>query len=49
MEDWHGTGDRHGGVPIGCDPETTGAEPGEPRIVTAAAEPAPRAGAGAVR
>ncbi|MFF4387581.1 MULTISPECIES: hypothetical protein [unclassified Streptomyces] len=36
MEDWHGTGDRHGGVLIGFDLETTGTEPGESRIVTAA-------------
>ncbi|WP_328788202.1 MULTISPECIES: hypothetical protein [unclassified Streptomyces] len=36
MEDWHGTGDRHGGVLIGFEPETTGTEPGGSRIVTAA-------------
>lgn len=36
MEDWRGMGDWHGGVLIGFDLETTGTEPGESRIVTAA-------------
>lgn len=34
--DLHGMGDWHGGVLIGFDLETTGTEPGESRIVTAA-------------
>ncbi|WP_030294207.1 3'-5' exonuclease [Streptomyces katrae] len=36
MENWRDTGDWHGGVLIGFDLETTGTEPGESRIVTAA-------------
>ena len=32
----YGMGDWHGGVLIGFDLETTGTEPGESRIVTAA-------------
>lgn len=45
MEDWHGTGDRHGGVLIGFGLETSGAEPGTPPR----RRPVVTAGAGAAR
>lgn len=45
MEDWHGTGDRYGGLPIGFGLETAGTEPGTRLRM----QPAVTAGAGAVR